>query len=331
MPAYHWISREIESLDPYTDYEKIYRLSSAYGLNDFANNLIYALTFPNFVVTPHGAEVVWRDDGGKVLSKATQREEETQNNNALWWYYGPSDARTQKSIEGINRLHKYWASKYPGRFNDNEDFIYTLAFSAILMHRLRLRLGLPGFSEKQKIASHLFWREMGRYFRTEDEAPLHGFPADWDATIAYCEAFENAPREGTERGHLIAEAIYAQFAFRYFPRPLQWLGRAMPVALSLPSTLKVHKVEPLNPALAAVIVWFVGWMFWFLENVLPDPAPEKAWWPGMENMTKEESSERKGHLKEIDQRFKPFFASSHASHWPGCPYHAAMGKLEKGA
>lgn len=55
---YWWIQKEIEGLDPYTDYEKIYRLTSSYDLTDFLNNLVYALTFPNFVVTPHGARAV---------------------------------------------------------------------------------------------------------------------------------------------------------------------------------------------------------------------------------------------------------------------------------
>lgn len=55
---YKWIGKEIESLDPYTDYEKIFRLSASYGGNDFINNLIYTLIFPNFVVTEHGAETI---------------------------------------------------------------------------------------------------------------------------------------------------------------------------------------------------------------------------------------------------------------------------------
>lgn len=265
----------------------------------------------------------------QVLHKATQREEETQNNNALWWYYGPSDARTQKSIDGINQLHAHWASKYPGRFMDNEDYIYTLAFSAVLVHRLRLRLGLRGWSDKQKVAAHIFWREMGRYFVTEDGSRLHGYPETWDATVAYCEAFENAPREGTEQGHLVAEAIYSQFGFRYFPSGLCWLGRAMPIALSLPSTLRVHKIEPINPVLKAVIVWVVGVMFWVMETLLPDPSPEQAWWPRMEGMDQGEKKERQKGLREVDQRFGKFFAKTHAAHWPGCPYHAAMGKMEK--
>ena len=43
-----WIAAEIERLDPATDYEAIWRLTSSYGLNDFALNLVYAHLFPHW-------------------------------------------------------------------------------------------------------------------------------------------------------------------------------------------------------------------------------------------------------------------------------------------
>ncbi|KIW36263.1 uncharacterized protein PV06_11451 [Exophiala oligosperma] len=61
------------------------------------NNLIYALTFPNFIITAWDSEAVWRVDGGKVVHKGAGRVEETENNNMTWWYYGPSDERTKPS------------------------------------------------------------------------------------------------------------------------------------------------------------------------------------------------------------------------------------------
>ena len=321
--GYHWIAREIDKLDPEVDYEKIWRLATSYHLGDFMNNMIYSLTFPNFIVTPHGAKVVWREDGGKVLNKATQRVEETENNNATWWWYGPSDPRAQKSIAGINALHAKWAKQYPGAFSFNEDYIYTLAFSAILMHRLRLRLRLSGFSEKEKIAAHHFWRDASKYFVAEGGIPLHGFPKDWDDTIKFCEDYENTPREGTEQGHLIAQAIYEHFSFRYFPPALRWLGKSIPVALSLPSTIKTLKIEPVNPILAAVIVWAVGTMMWLAETLLPDP--KKAFWPTMEGMTEKQRRDRNQMMTRVDKAYAPYFRARHENRWPGCPYHMALG------
>jgi hypothetical protein len=163
--SYHWIQAELDKLDPYKDYEKIYQLTNTFGLSDFVNNLIYALTFPNFVVTPQGAMAVWREDGGKVRGRGCHRVEKTENNNTLWWYYGPSHPKTQQSVNNINKVHAYWEKQYPGCFSYNEDYIYTAAFSAVLMHRFRIRLGLSGLSKKEQIANHLFWRDMSMLFK----------------------------------------------------------------------------------------------------------------------------------------------------------------------
>ncbi|KPM46340.1 hypothetical protein AK830_g86 [Neonectria ditissima] len=165
--SYHWIQKAIDSLDAEVDYELIWRLMSCYRSSDFMNNLVYALTFPNFVVTSHGAEAVWRSDGGKVVHHGTQRVEDTETYNMTWWFYGPSDKRCRDAVERINKLHARLARQYPGNFSHNEDYVYTTAFSAILMHRLRERLGLSGFSEKEKMAAHHFWRDMTPLFTVE--------------------------------------------------------------------------------------------------------------------------------------------------------------------
>lgn len=305
----HWIRDEVAKLDPYKDYELIYRLTNTFGPNDFINNLVYALTFPNFIVTPQGAEVVWRKDGGKVRGKACNRVEQTENNNALWWYYGPSHIKTQKAVEKLNGLHGYWEKQYPGNFSGNVDFVYTATFSAVLTHRLRLRLGLSGINEKEQIASHLFWRDMCKLFKRagpdgQMNVDLHDFPDSFDACIKYCEDFENLPREGTEQGRLIAIGIYEQFAFRYFPPMLRWFGHSMPVALSLPTTLATHKIKPVNPILKAFIVWLVGTMFWIL-SCLPDP--KVSFVEVMEGRTRQEKIEREKGLSAIDKQYALHF------------------------
>ncbi|TKA76077.1 hypothetical protein B0A49_03006 [Cryomyces minteri] len=326
----HWIQEKVAKLDPYKDYELIYRLTNTFGLSDFVNNLVYALTFPNFVVTPQGAEVVWRKDGGKVRGKGSNRVEQTENNNMLWWYYGPSNVKTQKAVDRLNSLHEYWEKQYPGNFSGNTDFVYTAAFSAVLMHRLRLRLGLSGISEKEQIASHLFWQGMCKLFKKAGpdgkvNVDLHDFPESFDGCIKYCEDFENLPKEGTEQGHLIAVGIYEQFAFRYFPPMLRWFGYAMPVALSLPTTLATHKVKPVNPVLKAFIVWLVGTMFW-ITSFFPDP--KVSYVEEMEGRTREEKIAREKSLSAMDRNFAPYFAGKHGNDWAGmtCPYHQAMSK-----
>ncbi|EXA32387.1 hypothetical protein FOVG_16433 [Fusarium oxysporum f. sp. pisi HDV247] len=328
--SYKWISKAIESLDAEKDYAEIFRLSMSYGGNDFMNTLIYCLVFPNFIVTEWGARVIWRRDGGKVLRKAANRVEQTENKNAAWWWYGPHDPRTKQSVESINNLHAYWAKHYEGDFSHNEDYIYTLAFTAIVMHRLRLMLGLPDVSEKIKTASYLVMRDMVPLFRAEGEKPIHSFPSDWYGLLKFCEDFENQPHPGSEQGNLCANAMYDFFAFRYFPKPLRWLGRAIPIALSLPTTLKAHRVKPVNPVLRAVIVWVFGWLFWLQDNVLPDP--QVAFLPQLQSLSPEEQSRRTTEIRKLDREYPAYFAKQHSNlgQWGGCPFHEALGMINDG-
>ncbi|GKU09037.1 unnamed protein product, partial [Fusarium langsethiae] len=215
--GYHWINEAVNSLDPETDYEIMWRLMTCYRSSDFMNNMIYALTFPNFIITTHGCETVWRSDGGKVIKRSAQRVEDTENFNMTWWHYGPSDKRCRDAVDHINNLHQSLARRYPGNFSFNEDFVYVTTFSAVLMHRLRLRLGLSGFTEKEKIAAHHFWRDMTPLFITEDKTPVHGYPQDFEGCLQFCESYENETREFDIRMQYIGLAIMNQFAFRYFP------------------------------------------------------------------------------------------------------------------
>lgn len=324
--SYHWIKKRIESLDPYEDYEEIHRLGTSYGSNDFINNLCYGLIFPNFIVTEWGSAAVWRDDGGKVLHRGATRVEDTEHNNMIWWYYGPRDERCLKSIAYINSLHARLAKNTPGLFSHNDDYIYTLAFSVIFNHRFALKLGLPGMSDKEKIAFFLFWRELSKHFVSEGQVPLHGFPDSFEGCIKFCEDFENAPKPGSEQGHLIAEAIYEEFAFRWFPPGLHWFGRAMVVALSLPTTLKTHRVEPVHPLFASFICFVLGWFMWLHDTLLPDPAPDKAFLLQLEGMSKEEKAARDKKMRDTDKAFTPHFAKKNKDKWPGCPYHMALAK-----
>ncbi|GAB1203587.1 hypothetical protein APSETT445_002223 [Aspergillus pseudonomiae] len=276
---YKWLRREIESLDPYKDYAKIWRLSIEYTSGgDFIQNLLYAYTFANFVATEWVSDVMWRNGSGRVLTQATDRVSETQCHFSTWWYYGPHHPETMKSIDAINKLHRGHAKSYPGHFSHKDDYIYVLCFTAISVDRVRTKLRLSGFTEKQKIAAYMFWKEMSRLFLVEIPGqvwrPLSefpGFPEDWDGMYRFCENVEDHHMVATEEGHMVAEALFDQFAFRHFPSLLRPLGRALPICLSLPQTLKAHRVKGVNPVLACMALFVVGTFIWIMEALLPDP------------------------------------------------------------
>ncbi|RSL83299.1 hypothetical protein CEP51_004596 [Fusarium floridanum] len=315
--GYHWISNTIESLDPEKDYELMWRLMSCYRLSDFMNNLVYSLTFPNFVITPHGAQTVWRSDGGKVVKRGTQRVEDTENYNMTWWHYGPSDARCREAVRQVNNLHAALARQYPGNFSDNDDFLYVMTFSAVLMHRLRLRLGLSGFSEKEKIAAHHFWRDMTPLFFMEDGSTVSGYPDDFAGCLKFCENYENTPREFDERAQYVGVVIMNQFAFRYFPPGLRWLGASFPKALSLPTTLEAMRIKPVNPVLKWLIVFLVRTLMWFAEVFLPDP--RESFWTTIETLDEEDAKARKDNIRSTDRAYSKYIQKKMSA--PGCPFH----------
>lgn len=324
-----WIQQRIESLDPDVDYEEIWRLTSSYGLTGFTQNLVYAITFPNFIATPQGAEAVWRADGGKILWKATQRVEQTANINAIWWWHGPSSHITKQSVNHINNVHAYWAKRYPGNFSDNDDYLYTLTYSAAAIHRLMVQLGLPGFTSKQKAAAVNFWRGLGTLFIVEGDKRIHSFPGSWDELMAYNLAFESQMKVGPERSKLIAEACFDQFAFSYFPPGLRWLGRRIPIALSLPTTLKACQIEPVNPVLHFLITFILGGILWLVGMFAPDLT--ESYWEQQEKMTATEKREKVTALRKEDAEFAPWFIARHKRDIPGCPFHSMLGEREGGA
>jgi hypothetical protein len=279
---YKWIRQEIERSDPYTEYEKISRLSMEYaGDSAFMNNTMYALTFSNFIPNEWGSEVVWRHDGGRVLHSPTDRMYETLLHNSTWWFHGPRHLKTLESIAIINKRHQYRAKQYPGAFAHPIDYTYVLCFSAVLNHRLRLRLGLSGFNSKQKIAAQLCLKEFTHLFLVEQPgqpekewAPLStvaAFPDDFDGVIAFCEDVENNHMHVTDAGHMVAEALFDHFAYVHFPPCLRHLGRAVPIALSLPQLLAAHRIKPVSPVLAQIIIFVIGTFIWFMETFMPDP------------------------------------------------------------
>ncbi|KAH7231708.1 uncharacterized protein BKA55DRAFT_680147 [Fusarium redolens] len=314
--GYHWISSAIESLDPETDYELMWRLMSCYRSSDFMNNMIYALTFPNFVITTHGAETVWRSDGGKVIKRGAQRVEDTENYNMTWWHYGPSDERCREAVRYINNLHASLARRYPGNFSDNDDFLYVMTFSTVLMHRLRLRLGLSGFTEKEKTVAHHFWRDMTPLFIKEDGSPVHGYPDDFEDCLDFCEVYENTPREFDERMQHIGLAIMNQFAFRYFPPGLRWLGVSIPKALSLPTTINTMRIKPVNPVLKWIIVFVVGTLMSLAETFLPDP--RESFWKKIETLDEKDAKLRKADIRASDQAYSEYIQAKWSG--PGCPF-----------
>ena len=188
------------------------------------------------------------------------------------------------------------------------------------MHRLRLRLGLPGFGEKQKVAAHHFWRDLAPLFTVEGRGAVEGFPGSFEGCEAFCEAYENTPREYDERARHIGVSIFGLFAYRYFPPGLRWLGFEFPRALSLPTTLRAFRMEPTHPVLAAVIVFIVRTMFLVTEALMPDP--KVAFIQSLDALPEDAARKRKEDIRTLDKSYEQFVKTQLSG--PGCPFSVKM-------
>ncbi|MFD4605745.1 hypothetical protein ACFWPQ_48015 [Streptomyces sp. NPDC058464] len=253
-PARKWIAERIARLDPYKDYAEIWRLSTTYRSSEFQRHWMYAFNFPHFMITTWGAETVYREGNGKIIKRDERRVADTTGHTAIWSEHGPDSPVTRRSAEVVNKLHAHWAKKYPGAFSYADDYVYLFSFEACMMDGVVRSLGLPGYSENQKIAAHLFWSKLAALFTVEDGRPVPeamALPESFEAMEEFRREYENRSWPDNPVGEAAVGAILDQFATRWFPRLLQPLGRTMITTFFSPGMRRVLGIPTPSPALDA--------------------------------------------------------------------------------
>lgn len=140
----------------------------------------------------------------------------------------------------------------------------------------------------------------------------------------YCEDFENNHMAKTDKGYMIAEALFDQFADRFFPHALRPLGRSIPITLSLPQTLKAHRIQPTNPVFARIIVFLVGTFMWIMETFFPDPKISYQETLQLQLADKNHKEE----TRKLDSGFPATFARNHQGAAAFCPFSVSTKKSD---
>lgn len=311
-----WIRKQIEVLDEERDYDEIWKLMTAYRANDFVMNLIYTITFPHFVVREFGATVLLDGGDGKIIHKADHRADDTSWKMQTWWHYGSNHERTIKNVESVNRLHEYYAKKYPGKgirgsFADNDSYLYTLCYEVAGMHRLFQRIGLEGYTDKEKRVAMRYWLKMASYFRNaETGEPISEMPTTFDEVMQYMDRYESEdPDVDHTDGKRATELFLQQFSNRYFPRVLDKFARAWILSLLPDHIIKVFELKrPIMPVVKA-FRWGTAAFFWVGEHIAPDPTTTFIERRDAKLQNQKAISEQK-HVSE-----------KKASNTSGCPFH----------
>ena len=268
--GYKWIAKEIERLDPATDYERIWALSTTYYVGDFEMNFLYSTGFPHFILPPWGGETIARNGTGKFLTQMNKREKDTADHFWLWFENGPSSMKTKEAVERVNRIHLAIEKKLPGNFSHNEDFVYTMCWIGADLHRLRLRIGMPGYTENQKLAVHLYWQELSTLMRSAKGA-ITDFPEDFEGMLAYLATYEQTDWEFSPEGATTCEYTIKQFQQRWFPPGFRWIGKKMLLAMWDEPVHRVHRQPEVTWFTRKFFEFGLKMTFLMQERVLPDP------------------------------------------------------------
>lgn len=304
--GYKWIAREIARLDPEVDYARIWALSTIYYADDTLVNLLYALGMPCFTQSPHGSELLM-NRSHKARSRKQDRANDTLAHFWRWFEYGPEHIEAQRSIEQVNRIHEAMAKMVADAFT-NDDFIYTTSWLGTKLHRMRRFMGLQGFSEKQKIAAHRFWRGVMLKMRGP-HGYVHSYPKSFEEMEAFVDRFEARTWPQTESGKELAEYVIDQFNEARLPKPLWGAGRQLILTFQAKHIRDLHRMGDPDPVAARLIKLFLKTKIWLEEKVLPDPKINRA--------------ERARHRGDIQNQHRepPMVASS------ACPFHAVHRAL----
>jgi ER-bound oxygenase mpaB/B'/Rubber oxygenase, catalytic domain len=296
-----WIAAELDRLDPEVDYARIWALTTIYYGDDTLVNLLYATGMPCFTQSPYGSELLIARSK-KAKNRKHERAWDTLSHFWRWFEYGPEHLEAQRSIEMVNRVHGAMWKIVEEAFT-NDDFIYTTAWLGTFLHRFRRFVGLPGFSEKQKIAAHHFWRGVVVKMRGP-HGDVHGFPDSFDGMEAFVDEFESRDWGQTDTGRELGQYVIQQFNEAQLPKPLHSVGRQIVLTVQAPHIRALHRMGDPNPVAAFLIKRALQAKVWMAENVLPDPKLNTA-----------EKARAKGDV--ADQHRDPRMVDASA-----CPFHA---------
>lgn len=323
-----WIDARIAELDPDTDWAEIYRLSNTYRPTDPMLDLIYAHVFPHFMVPAHGAIPVWRNGvDAKVVTRAAVRADDTNWHNMIWWYYGPDHPETRKSVDTVNKIHAHYAKDYPDGFGHHYDYVHVWCFSAATMHRLRLKMGLPGLTEKEQVAAHRFWLEMGKLFVVPGDSgprhPVDDYPEDFDGVLAWLDEFESRDWPVNPIGAATSKAVLEQYLHHNFPRPLRPLMRAVVTSFYADSVVRAYQLSPPPAPVSWVLRRLCGVAMGLAERFGSDPT--ESYVERRLARSAAESKEQHHRRRDLDDQFADEFRSWIAESGPtssaaACPH-----------
>ena len=254
----HWARREIERLDPERDAARIARL--LFGVRYRSPMFIHALfgvAFARQVAVPRIAAILDRDGRGTILHETAKRNDDTLLFFGLLFRHA-NRPEMGGVVERIVAMHRRY--RIP-----NDLHLYTLSTLVCLPRRLGPQfLGRELLSARENAALYHFWRGVG------EQMGIERIPGSPDAMLAWMLDFEDREYGPTEGGARVADALAREFAERWFPAPLEALGKRIFFATFDDRLRAIHRA-PEPTAIERRLVSAAVASFLASRRLLPDP------------------------------------------------------------
>jgi hypothetical protein len=163
------VLREIETLEPERDHERIAFLSSAFDF-PWDTQRAYELALLRTFAIPKSSSVLVST--GEFTERTQKRYDDTTIIISTIGLCGYSSPEGRAAIRRMNQMH--------GRYTiSNDEFLYVLSTFIYEPVRWNARYGWRPLSETEKLAGFYFWREVGRRMNIRD------IPASYDRFEAF--------------------------------------------------------------------------------------------------------------------------------------------------
>jgi hypothetical protein len=185
----HWL-RHIDRLDPASDFEEIVRITASHEFPwDVTQSLSFAL-FRTYAVPSIG---VLLHDTGEFTRRTQKRYDDTTLILDAIGEHGIGSPEGRQAIRRMNQMH--------GMYDiDEADLRYVLSTFVAVPIRWLDEHGWRPMCEKEKVASALYWREIGRLMG------IRRIPETWQGFGASMDDYEAAHFAFDPRARRVAEA-----------------------------------------------------------------------------------------------------------------------------
>ncbi len=213
MDRAYW-RRRIDLLDPERDFAEIYRIMVAHEFPWDMNQALSFALYRTYAVPSIGALLART---GELTGRTRKRYEDTVVILDAVLEHGFASDTGRAAIRRMNQMHGAYTIS-------NEDFRYVQATFVVVPIRWMDRFGRRPFTERERVASANYYRELGRHMGIGDSPTTH------EEFASYLDDYERANFAFDPGGRAVSDATL-DLMTRFYPRPLAPLVRRFSLAL----------------------------------------------------------------------------------------------------